>query len=82
MFRVSDQIESSAAGEKVTSTSAPARTRLTGNIEQLALGAGLVTGAFRALLADLVNAIKNASRVFIEAHRNSYRKNHIVRRKL
>jgi hypothetical protein len=59
-----------------------ARVRLTTTIERWAFGAGTTTGAIRALLADVTNAIKNSRRAFSEAHRKAYSKKHAVRRKL
>lgn len=63
-------------------TVSPSRARLNATIERWAYGTGTVTGAARALLADVVNAVKNSTRAFSEAHRKAYSQKHAVRRKL
>jgi hypothetical protein len=63
-------------------TKSAVRIQLVGNIEQSALILGTITGALRAVLADVVNAVKNSVRVFTDAHRKAYSQKHLVRRKL
>ncbi len=62
--------------------STASRARLIATVERWAFGAGIATGALRAVLADVVNAIKNSGRAFGEAHRKAYSQKHLVKRRL